>query len=153
MISHSHRYCKGYVDGKWVDELCTCGASVINLKSELTGIKALCKTVADTLRNHRVPQTIAEAGLQVLVTLGPLIEQLDKASNGAQLIGHKQLLECNQKLMAQNGELMIKLDHANKRWCETVPGYFVCSNCNEVCVEAVGKYEGMCEECYDERCE
>lgn len=43
------------------------------------------------------------------------------------------------------------LQHANARWCATVPGYFVCAACGEVCVEKVGKYDGMCEQCYDER--
>jgi hypothetical protein len=46
--------------------------------------------------------------------------------------------------------LRAKLDHANKRWCEVVPGYFVCKRCKEVCLEAVGEYDGMCEECFDQ---
>ena len=52
------------------------------LEQEIERLRAICKMAADTLRNHRVPQNMAEAGLQVFVTLGPLIEKLEAAAKG-----------------------------------------------------------------------
>lgn len=59
---------------------------------------------------------------------------------------------CDSEIISLRKQLATaeaEVDRVNKRWCETVPGYFVCRACKQVCVKAVGEYDGMCEECFD----
>lgn len=57
---------------------------------------------------------------------------------------------CQLQMQKKIDELARLLDESRRAWCRTVPGYFICKRCKEVCVTKVGEYDGMCEECFDE---
>ncbi len=42
-------------------------------------LAAACKAAESMLTHHRVPQTIEDAGLQIFITMGPVLDQLRAA--------------------------------------------------------------------------
>jgi hypothetical protein len=50
-------------------------AAVLALLRELARKTAALGSLTDAIENMRVPRTIADAGLQVLVTIGPVVER------------------------------------------------------------------------------
>ena len=62
-------------------------------------------------------------------------------------------LNCNNKHRTMISVQKCKCMTCKHWWCDHVNGYFICLKCHDVCLVSVGRYDGTCEECYDDAAE
>jgi hypothetical protein len=67
------------------------------------------------------------------------------------MIESTQLLDCGCQQRTKEHARACQCDGCKRWWADNVPGYFYCPRCRDVCTPLADRYDGVCEQCFDNR--
>lgn len=75
-LSHDYRYGMDRIRRAY-ETIIALHDQMAELERENARLRAACQRARDTIANHRVPNTIAQAGIQIFLQMGPCLDHLD----------------------------------------------------------------------------